>query len=161
MRAKSNADWRPTGNVWANGAFDRSKLGRTNQGHVPWNLHRENSLIGKLHKLLDAFRDALLLGAVKLAVDELMAPALDPGRGRTKIGYLWAIARDDRASERHRSVRPLPTPTLGQKKQGFVAIPPGPPGTRGYPLGYSAASQSTEHPLRESPKDGRWRQFAV
>ena len=24
------------------------------------------------------------------------APVLDPGRGRTKKGYFWAIARDDR-----------------------------------------------------------------
>jgi transposase len=39
----------------------------------------------------------ILLGSVKLAVDETRAPVLDPGRGRTKIGYLWAIARDDRA----------------------------------------------------------------
>lgn len=25
------------------------------------------------------------------------APVLDPGRGRTKTGYLWALARDDRS----------------------------------------------------------------
>jgi hypothetical protein len=40
-------------------------------------------------------RDALL-GSAKLFVDETTAPVLDPGRGRTKTGYLWAIARDDR-----------------------------------------------------------------
>ena len=28
--------------------------------------------------------------------DETTAPVLDPGRGRTKIGQLWAYARDDR-----------------------------------------------------------------
>jgi transposase len=39
----------------------------------------------------------ILLGSVKLAMDETPAPVLDPGRGRTKIGYLWAIARDDSA----------------------------------------------------------------
>jgi hypothetical protein len=33
----------------------------------------------------------------KIAVDETVAPVLDPGRGRTKKGYFWAIARDDRA----------------------------------------------------------------
>jgi len=33
----------------------------------------------------------------KLFCDETRAPVLDPGRGRTKTGYLWAIARDDRA----------------------------------------------------------------
>ena len=38
-----------------------------------------------------------LLASNKLFVDETTAPVLDPGRGRTKIGYFWAIARDDRA----------------------------------------------------------------
>jgi transposase len=38
----------------------------------------------------------ILLGSAKLAVDETPAPVLDPGRGRTKTGYFWAIARDDR-----------------------------------------------------------------
>jgi transposase len=38
----------------------------------------------------------ILLGSVKLAVDETPVPVLDPGRGRTKIGQLWAYARDDR-----------------------------------------------------------------
>ena len=38
----------------------------------------------------------LILGSLKIAVDETVAPVLDPGRGRTKKGYLWAIARDDR-----------------------------------------------------------------
>lgn len=32
----------------------------------------------------------------KLFADETRCPVLDPGRGRTKTGYLWAIARDDR-----------------------------------------------------------------
>src|ERR1700675_4266353 len=38
----------------------------------------------------------LILTAGKIAVDETTAPVLDPGRGRTKKGYFWAIARDDR-----------------------------------------------------------------
>ena len=29
-------------------------------------------------------------------MDETTAPVLDPGRGKTKTGYLWALARDDR-----------------------------------------------------------------
>ena len=33
----------------------------------------------------------------KLFMDETRAPVLDPGRGRTKTGWLWALARDDRA----------------------------------------------------------------
>jgi len=38
----------------------------------------------------------ILLASAKIAVDETPAPVLDPGRGRTKTGYFWAIARDDR-----------------------------------------------------------------
>jgi transposase len=38
----------------------------------------------------------LILMSAKVAVDETTAPVLDPGRGRTKQGYFWAIARDDR-----------------------------------------------------------------
>jgi len=39
---------------------------------------------------------AHLKGSTKLFMDETTAPVLDPGRGRTKTGYLWALARDDR-----------------------------------------------------------------
>jgi transposase len=42
-------------------------------------------------KLLDELR-----AAPKLFADETTAPVLDPGRGRTKTGQLWAYARDDR-----------------------------------------------------------------
>ena len=38
----------------------------------------------------------LILTSAKIAVDETVARVLDPGRGRTKQGYFWAIARDDR-----------------------------------------------------------------
>src|SRR5712671_3167747 len=38
----------------------------------------------------------IILTAGKIAVDETTAPVLDPGRGRTKKGFFWAIARDDR-----------------------------------------------------------------
>jgi hypothetical protein len=31
-----------------------------------------------------------------LFADETTVPVLDPGRGRTKTGYFWAVARDDR-----------------------------------------------------------------
>jgi transposase len=37
-----------------------------------------------------------LLSSAKLFVDETTAPVLDPGRGRTKKGYFWVLARDDR-----------------------------------------------------------------
>jgi transposase len=38
----------------------------------------------------------LLKQSSKLFMDETTAPVLDPGRGRTKTGYFWALARDDR-----------------------------------------------------------------
>ena len=38
-----------------------------------------------------------LKSSAKLFADETTAPVLDPGRGRTKIGQLWAYARDDRS----------------------------------------------------------------
>jgi len=38
----------------------------------------------------------ILLGSARLYADETVVPVLDPGRGRTKQGYFWAIARDDR-----------------------------------------------------------------
>ncbi|MEQ1517892.1 MAG: IS66 family transposase [Usitatibacteraceae bacterium] len=39
---------------------------------------------------------AILKSSSKLFCDETRCPVLDPGRGKTKTGYLWAIARDDR-----------------------------------------------------------------
>jgi len=39
---------------------------------------------------------AVLKRSAKLFADETTAPVLDPGRGRTKTGQLWAYARDDR-----------------------------------------------------------------
>lgn len=40
--------------------------------------------------------DEILRASGKLFMDETTAPVLDPGRGRTKTGFLWALARDDR-----------------------------------------------------------------
>jgi transposase len=39
----------------------------------------------------------LVLGAARVFADETVVPVLDPGRGRTRQGYFWAVARDDRA----------------------------------------------------------------
>jgi len=36
----------------------------------------------------------LILTSSKIVVDETVV--LDPGRGRTKKGYFWAVARDNR-----------------------------------------------------------------
>ena len=38
----------------------------------------------------------ILLASARLFADETTMPVLDPGRGRTKKGYAWVIARDDR-----------------------------------------------------------------
>lgn len=37
-----------------------------------------------------------LKASPKLFCDETRCPVLDPGRGKTKTGFIWAIARDDR-----------------------------------------------------------------
>ena len=49
----------------------------------------------ELTPLYEALRRNLL-GSAKLAVDETPVPVLDPGRGKTKTGYFWAMARDER-----------------------------------------------------------------
>src|SRR6202453_4324781 len=35
----------------------------------------------------------MLLGSTRIFADETVVPVFDPGRGRTKQGYFWAIAR--------------------------------------------------------------------
>jgi transposase len=44
---------------------------------------------------------ALKQGSTRLYVDETTAPVLDPGRGKTKTGYLWAVLRDGEPLRRH------------------------------------------------------------
>jgi transposase len=38
----------------------------------------------------------ILMSSARVFADETTVPVLDPGRGRTKQGYFWAIARDGR-----------------------------------------------------------------
>lgn len=38
----------------------------------------------------------LVLSSTRIFADETVVPVLDPGRGKTKHGYFWAVARDDR-----------------------------------------------------------------
>src|SRR6201985_2167756 len=38
----------------------------------------------------------IMLASSRIFADETVVPVLDPGRGRTKQGYFWAIGRDDR-----------------------------------------------------------------
>lgn len=65
-------------------ALDRSTLADW-VGRAAW-------LLRPVHeRLLD-----MLKASTKLFADETTAPVLDPGRGRTKTGQLWAYARDDR-----------------------------------------------------------------
>lgn len=56
--------------------------------------------VGKAAHELKPVHNALLAHlkqSAKLFMDETPAPVLDPGRGKTKKGYFWALARDDRA----------------------------------------------------------------
>jgi transposase len=55
--------------------------------------------VGRAAWLLRPVHERLLQNlksSTKLFADETTAPVLDPGRGRTKTGQLWAYARDDR-----------------------------------------------------------------
>jgi transposase len=55
--------------------------------------------VGRAAFLLRPLHERLLMrlkSSTKLFADETTAPVLDPGRGRTKTGQLWAYARDDR-----------------------------------------------------------------
>jgi transposase len=55
--------------------------------------------VGRAAFLLRPVHDRLLenlKASKKLFADETTLPVLDPGRGRTKTGQLWAYARDDR-----------------------------------------------------------------
>ncbi len=57
------------------------------------------SWLGRVaHELTPVYEclKAELKQSTKLFMDETTAPVLDPGRGKTKTGYLWALARDDR-----------------------------------------------------------------
>ena len=55
--------------------------------------------VGRAAWYLRSLRDHILerlRRSERLFADETTAPVLDPGRGRTKTGQLWAYARDDR-----------------------------------------------------------------
>ena len=65
-------------------AIDRSTL-------ADWVGHAAFLLRPMHQRLLERLK-----ASPKLFADETTAPVLDPGRGRTKTGQLWAYARDDR-----------------------------------------------------------------
>ena len=57
------------------------------------------SWVGKAAYELKPVYECLLANlkqSTKLFMDETTAPVLDPGRKKTKTGYFWALARDDR-----------------------------------------------------------------
>lgn len=51
---------------------------------------------GVIAPVVDHMAMVLKQGSSRRYVDETMAPVLDPGGGKTKTGYLWAILRDGR-----------------------------------------------------------------
>lgn len=51
---------------------------------------------GAIAPVVDHMAKRLMSESARLYVDETTAPVLDPGRGKTKTGYLWAVLRDDR-----------------------------------------------------------------
>jgi len=81
--------------------------------HLP--LYRQSQILGRQGVILDrstlsfwmgyaaaevapvvARLREMMLASTRIFADETVVPVLDPGRGRTKQGYFWAIARDDR-----------------------------------------------------------------
>jgi len=51
--------------------------------------------------VVDHMAKRLMAGGTRLYVDETTAPVLDPGRGKTKTGHLWAVLRDGEPLRRH------------------------------------------------------------
>ncbi len=81
--------------------------------HLP--LYRQSQIMARSHVFIERSTLAHWVGAAaaelqplhdwlvaelkkspKLFCDETPCPVLDPGRGETKTGYMWALARDDR-----------------------------------------------------------------
>ena len=82
---------------------DHLPLYRQAQIYARQGVHLDRSTladwVGRAAFLLRPVHERLLFWlkrSGKLFADETTAPVLDPGRGRTKTGQLWAYARDDR-----------------------------------------------------------------
>ena len=82
---------------------DHLPLYRQAQIYARQGIHLDRSTlsdwVGRAAWWLAPLRDQLLTElkrSHRLFADETTAPVLDPGRGRTKTGQLWAYARDDR-----------------------------------------------------------------
>ena len=82
---------------------DHLPLYRQAQIYARQGIHLDRSTladwVGRAAFILQPVHERLmtaLKASPKLFADETTAPVLDPGRGRTKTGQLWAYARDDR-----------------------------------------------------------------
>lgn len=82
---------------------DHLPLYRQAQIYARQGIHLDRSTladwVGRAAWYLRPLRDHILerlRRSERLFADETTAPVLDPGRGRTKTGQLWAYARDDR-----------------------------------------------------------------
>ncbi|NDG48273.1 MAG: hypothetical protein EBY30_04220 [Rhodospirillales bacterium] len=68
------------------GFTDRARLRR-----LPWAGTGAMEIVPVVQRMRES-----LLGSARLFADETVMLVLAPGRGRTKKGYAWAIARDHR-----------------------------------------------------------------
>ncbi|CAM3950086.1 IS66 family transposase [Cereibacter sphaeroides] len=66
--------------------------------------------------VVERMAELLKARSSRLNMDETTAPVLDPGRGKTRTGYLWAMLRDDRgwAASATRAGLPLPPGHSGE-----------------------------------------------
>jgi transposase len=71
--------------------FERQDIPVTRSMMADWLGHASYHLAPVVDRMSE-----LLKQSPKLFMDETTAPVLDPGRGRTKTGYFWTLARDDR-----------------------------------------------------------------
>lgn len=102
---------------------DHLPLYRQAQIYARQGIHLDRSTladwVGRAAWYLRPLRERILAElrqAERLFADETTAPVLDPGRGRTKTGQLWAYARDDRpwvAATRQWS--PMSTPQIAKR----------------------------------------------
>jgi transposase len=78
---------------------DHLPLYRQAQIYSRQGIDLDRSTLGKSAFELTPVYEALMADlkrSTKLFMDETPAPVLAPGRKRTKTGYFWALARDDR-----------------------------------------------------------------
>jgi transposase len=110
--------------------------------------------VGKSAFELTPVYDALMADlkrATKLFMDETPAPVLSPGRKRTKTGYFWALARDDR-------------PWGGDDPPGVAfTYAPGRSGQHADNIlkGFSGVLQVPSRQIASQPSAGQWMDMLV